>query len=105
MPADVIALQALGNPTRREIFERLANRPLPSDPLACASASRVATPPRPKRHRSRDRKSAGAGRLYRIDPEGNRSDAPVPESQVGQGLTSFKSFAENEDMEVLEERS
>ena len=37
MPADAIALQALGNPTRGEIFERLANRPLALTPLAGVS--------------------------------------------------------------------
>ena len=94
-------LSALGDPTRRAIFESLAehpravgeladelpvSRPAVSQHLKVLKAARLVTDDRD-----------GTRRLYRLDPAGIEAVRAYFDSFWSQALTAFKAAAEKED--------
>jgi len=98
------ALQALGDPTRREIFERLSKRPLAV--VEIASGLPVSRPAVSQHLRvlsdaglvSASRQ--GTRRLYRLDPKGIETMRQYLDRMWGKALASFKSFAESENQKL-----
>jgi len=92
------ALAALGDPTRREIFERLAERP--SSVGALAERLPVSRPAVSQHLRVLkeaglvDETPDGARRIYRIDPRGIGAMRDWLDQHWDQALAAFKDFVE-----------
>ncbi len=94
------ALAALGDPTRRAIFERLARGPSAVGDLA---ANLPVTRPAVSQH-LRVLKEAGlvtevaqgTRRIYRIDPRGIAAMREWLDAHWGNALDAFKAFADSE---------
>ncbi len=93
-----MALQALGDPTRREIFECLARRP-----LAVADLANVLPVSRPAvSQHLRVLKDAGlvimrqqgTRHVYQVDPKGVEMMRQYLDRMWDRALASFKAFAE-----------
>jgi DNA-binding transcriptional ArsR family regulator len=99
--AAVAALEALGDPTRRAIFERLARAPSAVGELA---ATLPVSRPAVSQH-LRVLKNAGlvtetaqgTRRIYRIDPRGIGAMRDWLDLQWVSALDAFRSFAESEE--------
>ena len=96
-------MNALGDPTRRAIFERLAD-----GPLAVGEIARDLPVSRPavSQHLRVLKEAglvvderAGARRLYRIDPEGVGALRAYLDRFWNQALTAFKEAAEHDPKE------
>ena len=96
-----MALQALGDPTRREIFECLARRPLAVTDLANA---RPVSRPAVSQH-LRVLKDAGlvivrqegTRHVYQVDPQGVEMMRQYLDRMWDKALASFKVFAERKN--------
>jgi DNA-binding transcriptional ArsR family regulator len=104
------ALQALGDPTRREIFERLTDGPLAVGQLAQQlPISRPAVSQHLKVLKDAglvfDRPS-GTRRVYQVDPAAVAALREYFDSFWGQALASFQAVAESapDDLSPDEER-
>jgi DNA-binding transcriptional ArsR family regulator len=104
VPAYAPALTALADPTRREIFERLA-----SGPLAVGEIARDMPVSRPavsqhlrvlKEARLVTDRPAGSRRLYEVDPTGVRALRDYFDDFWNQALLAFKEAAERPHEEV-----
>ena len=107
MPANALAepaLIALGDPTRKAIFERLA-----AGPLAVGEIARDMPVSRPavsqhlrvlKEARLVTDRPAGNRRLYEVDPAGVRALREYFDSFWNQALLAFKEAAERPTEEV-----
>ena len=99
MPA-VLALSALGDPTRREIFERLAERPRAVGDLARGlPVSRPAVSQHLKvlKQAGLVREVAeGTRRIYRIDPRGIGAVRDWLDQHWRGALAAFQEFADDE---------
>jgi DNA-binding transcriptional ArsR family regulator len=98
------ALDALGDRTRRTIFERLADRPLAVGELARdLPVSRPAVSQHLKVLKEAglvvDRR-AGNRRIYQLDPDGVGGLRAYLDQFWNQSLTVFKAAAEREEEEV-----
>jgi len=98
--AAISAFDALGDPTRRAIFERLAKRPLPVGELA---ATLPVTRPAVSQHLRilKDaglvsETSIGTRRIYRIDPRGIGAIREWLDDHWSLALDAFKGFADAE---------
>jgi DNA-binding transcriptional ArsR family regulator len=94
-------LTALGDPTRRAIFERLAERPLPVGELADElPVSRPAVSQHLKVLKDaglvRDRR-AGNRRIYQVDPDGVGALRAYLDHFWNQSLTAFKRAVEKHE--------
>lgn len=96
-----MALHALGDPTRREIFERLARRP-----LAVIDLANVLPVSRPAvSQHLRVLKDAGlvmvrqqgTRHVYQVDPKGIERMRQYLDRMWDKALGSFKAFAEREN--------
>src|SRR5215211_3431646 len=97
-------LTALGDPTRREIFERLAERPQAVGELARElPVSRPAVSQHLKVLKDAglvfDR-SAGTRRIYQLDPDGVAALRAYLDRFWNRSLAAFKAVAEQRDEEV-----
>jgi DNA-binding transcriptional ArsR family regulator len=93
------ALQALGDPSRREIFERLSQNPSPVGQLARElPISRPAVSQHLKVLKDAglvfDRR-AGTRRVYQVDPKAVAALREYFDVFWGQALTSFRAAAED----------
>jgi DNA-binding transcriptional ArsR family regulator len=98
-------LTALGDPTRRAIFERLADRPLPVGELARElPVSRPAVSQHLKVLKEAglvvDR-PAGNRRIYQLDPDGVAELRAYLDQFWKQALAAYKMAAERREEEVL----
>ncbi len=89
-----VAFEALGDPTRREIFERLAERPLAVGELAAElPVSRPAVSQHLRVLKAAglvtDR-AAGRRRIYQVDPTGLSAMRACLDGLWDQALDSFK---------------
>ena len=94
------ALEALGDPTRRAIFERLVTRPQPVRDLADAlPVSRPAVSQHLKVLKGAglvtDR-AAGTRRIYRVEPQGGAAMRDYLDRMWDTALTAFAAAAESE---------
>jgi DNA-binding transcriptional ArsR family regulator len=94
------ALQALGDPSRRQIFERLTQSPLPVGQLARElPISRPAVSQHLKVLKQAglvfDRQE-GTRRVYQVDPKAVEALREYFDSFWGQALTSFRAAAEDQ---------
>ena len=98
------ALTALGDPTRREIFERLAERPsavgelareLPVSRPAVSQHLKVL-----KEARLVNDRPAGNRRIYQVDPDGVAALRAYLDLFWNQALANFKEIVEQRDEEV-----
>jgi DNA-binding transcriptional ArsR family regulator len=99
-----VALSALGDPTRREIFERIAERPQSVGELAGGlPVSRPAVSQHLKVLKDaglvRDQ-PAGSRRIYQLDPAGVDALRTYLDRFWNQALTAFKATVERRDEEV-----
>ena len=94
------ALTALGDPTRREIFERLATKPrsvselardLPVSRPAVSQHLRVL-----KEAGLVTEEAAGTRRIYRVDPRGIAAMREWLDAHWSAALDAFKDFADNQ---------
>ncbi len=92
------AFDALGDPTRRSIFERLALSPLPVGELAATlpvTRSAVSQHLRVLKEAGLvDETSMGTRRIYRIDPRGVGAMRDWLDNHWSQALDAFKAFAD-----------
>ena len=92
---------ALGDPTRREIFERLARRPLSVGELASLlPVSRPAVSQHLKVLRDAglvDMRSEGTRNVYAVDPKGVEAMRAYLDRFWGRALNAFKQFVEQEE--------
>ena len=104
MANQTAGLTALGDPTRREIFERLAERPravgelageLPVSRPAVSQHLRVL-----KDAGLVTDRAAGNRRIYQVDPEGVAALRAYLDRFWSQSLAAFKAAAERGDEEV-----
>ncbi len=96
-------MTALGDPTRRAIFERVAERPTPVGALAVdLPVSRPAVSQHLKVLKQaglvRDRQE-GNRRIYSLDPDGVGALRAYFDRFWNQSLTSFKAAVEREALE------
>jgi DNA-binding transcriptional ArsR family regulator len=91
---------ALGDPTRRLIFERLARRPMAVGKLA---AGLTVTRPAVSQHLQVLKKAGlvtdrveGARRVYRVDPKGLQTMRDYLDRFWDRALAAFKAAAEEE---------
>ena len=93
-----IALQALGDPTRRAIFERLTSRPLAVTDLASAlPVSRPAVSQHLRVLRNAGlviMRQDGTRHVYQVDPKGVEMMRQYLDRMWDKALVSFKVFAE-----------
>lgn len=98
------ALNALGDPTRRAIFERLARGPLAVGELARdLPVSRPAVSQHLRVLREAGlvvQQPAGTRRLYRVDPSGLSALRAYFEGFWDRALAEFKAAAEDEGRET-----
>jgi DNA-binding transcriptional ArsR family regulator len=97
-------LTALGDPTRRAIFERLADRPRAVGELARElPVSRPAVSQHLKVLKEAglviDRR-AGNRRIYRLDPDGIGAMRAYLDGFWNRSLAAFKAAAEQEEQEI-----
>jgi DNA-binding transcriptional ArsR family regulator len=94
---------ALGDPTRREIFERLVDRPLAVGELARQlPVSRPAVSQHLKvlKHaRLVTGERAGNRRIYRVDPDGISALRADLEQFWSKALVAYKAVVENQEKE------
>jgi DNA-binding transcriptional ArsR family regulator len=96
-----MALQALGDPTRREIFERLARRP--QAVIDLANALPVSRPAVSQHLRVlKDAglvmvRRQGTRHVYQVDPKGIEMMRHYLDRMWDKALGSFKAFAERKD--------
>ena len=92
---------ALADPTRRAIFERLADEPQSVGSLASQlPVSRPAVSQHLKALKEAglvEDQAQGTSRIYRIDPEGLGPMRRWLDEQWGKSLANFKRLAEQED--------
>jgi DNA-binding transcriptional ArsR family regulator len=102
------ALEALGDPTRRAIFELLVARPQPVRELADAlPVSRPAVSQHLKvlkqaglvRHRA-----DGTRRIYRVDPSGVAAMREYLDRMWGSALTAFAAAVEEQETKHREDK-
>jgi DNA-binding transcriptional ArsR family regulator len=95
------ALQALGDPTRREIFERLAKCPLAVTDLASQlPVSRPAVSQHLKLLKDAGLllvRQDGTRRLYKVDPKGVEMMRRYLDRMWDKALASYAAFAEVEE--------
>jgi DNA-binding transcriptional ArsR family regulator len=95
--------EALGDPTRREIVERLAARPRSVGALASElPVSRPAVSQHLKTLKEAglvSDEAAGTRRIYRLDPRGIGAMREVLEAHWNRALGNFKAFADALDDE------
>ena len=93
-----MALQALGDPTRRAIFECLARRPLAVTDLASAlPVSRPAVSQHLRVLRNAGlviMRQDGTRHVYQVDPKGVEVMRQYLDRMWDKSLVSFKAFAE-----------
>jgi DNA-binding transcriptional ArsR family regulator len=101
-------LAALGDPTRRAIFELLAEGPTPVGELA---ARLPVSRPAVSQHLAVlktaglvNDEAAGTRRLYRLDPQGVATVRAYLDRFWDRALTDFKSAAESAQLERQEDR-
>ena len=98
MSAATSALAALGDPTRREIFEALASRPSPVGELAAGfpvSRSAVSQHLRVLKDAGLVTETAeGTRRIYRIDPRGIGAVRDWLDQYWASALDSFAAYAD-----------
>ena len=96
-----MALQALGDPTRREIFECLARRPLAVTDLANAlPVSRPAVSQHLRVLRDAGlvtMRHHGTRHVYQVDPKGVEMMRQYLDRMWDKALASFKVFAEGKN--------
>jgi DNA-binding transcriptional ArsR family regulator len=94
------ALGALGDPTRRAIFERLIDRPTAVGDLARGlPVSRPAVSQHLRVLKAAGlviESAAGARRIYRIDPRGVGAMRDWLDGHWGAALEAFRAFADSE---------
>jgi DNA-binding transcriptional ArsR family regulator len=99
--AAVSALGALGDPTRRTIFERLAERPAAVGEIAQdLPVSRPAVSQHLKVLKAAGlvtETAEGTKRIYRIDPRGIGAVRQWLDQFHGQALDAFKAYAEAQE--------
>lgn len=92
------AFEALGDPTRRALFERLAAGPSPVGALAAGSGvSRPAVSQHLKvleEARLVTKSAEGTRRIYRIDPRGVGALRDKLDAWHGAALAAFQAFAD-----------
>lgn len=101
------SLSALGDPTRRAIFERLVTRPAAVGELARGlPVSRPAVSQHLRALKEAGlvtETSAGTRRIYRLDPRGIAAMRDWLDAQWASALDAFKDFADREtDQEKAE---
>lgn len=98
------ALAALGDPTRREIFERIAQRPQSVGELAAGlPVSRPAVSQHLRVLKNAGLvldQPAGSRRIYQLDPTGVDALRAYLDRFWNQALTAFKATVELRDEEV-----
>jgi DNA-binding transcriptional ArsR family regulator len=104
LPYEADGWTALGDPTRRAIFERLADRPQAVGELASElPVSRPAVSQHLKVLKDAglvvDR-AAGNRRVYRVDPDGVRALRAQLDRFWNQALTTYKEVVEQDNKEV-----
>jgi DNA-binding transcriptional ArsR family regulator len=94
------AFEALGDPTRRALFERLAARPMAVSELASGAAvSRPAVSQHLKvleEARLVTKSAEGTRRIYRIDPRGIGAVRDKLDAWHGAAMAAFQAFADAE---------
>jgi DNA-binding transcriptional ArsR family regulator len=104
MANETEAMGALGDPTRRAIFERLADGPLPVGEIARGlPVSRPAVSQHLKVLKGAGLvvdQADGTRRLYRIDPDGVGALRAYFDRFWNQALVAFKAAAEREPQEA-----
>ncbi len=94
------AFEALGDPTRRALFERLAVQPMAVNELAAGAAvSRPAVSQHLKvleEARLVTRTAEGTRHIYRIDPRGIGAVRDKLDAWHGAALAAFQAFADAE---------
>lgn len=94
------AFEALGDPTRRALFERLAERPMPVGELAAGSSvSRPAVSQHLKvlqDARLVTKTADGTRRIYRVDPRGIGAVRDKLDAWHSAALSAFQAFADAE---------
>jgi len=99
--AAVSALGALGDPTRRTIFERLAQRPSAVGEIAeQLPVSRPAVSQHLKVLKAAGlvtESTEGARHIYRIDPRGVGAMRDWLDQYLGDALEAFKAYAETQE--------
>ena len=99
-PKALDGLAALGDPTRRRIFERVATRPAAVGELAQGlpvSRPAVSQHLRVLKDAGLVRETAeGTRRIYRLDPRGIGAMRDWLDAHWEQALTSFKEFADRQ---------
>ncbi len=99
--AAVLALSALGDPTRRAIFERLAARPLPVGRLSeglPVTRSAVSQHLRVLKEAGLvSETSEGTRRIYRLDPSGLAAMRDWLDSRWATALDAFSELADADD--------
>jgi DNA-binding transcriptional ArsR family regulator len=97
-------LEALGDPTRREIFERLGNRPHAVVELAREMpVSRPAVSQHLKVLKDAGlviARPVGNRRIYQLDPDGVGALRAYLDQFWNRSLTAFKAVVEQEDKEI-----
>jgi len=100
----VDAWTALGDPTRREIFSRLAVRPQSvTDVASDLTVSRPAVSQHLRVLKDADLvrvRPEGTRRIYAVDPDGLRAMRAELETFWSAALTNFKRLAEAEPLET-----
>ncbi len=100
----VRALGALGDPTRRKVFEALARRPAPVGELARGlPVSRPAISQHLKVLKEAGlviETADGARRIYRIDPRGVGAMRQWLDSHWSAALAGFRDFADKQEEET-----
>ena len=101
MPNGESALAALADPTRREIFERLAQRPQAVGELAAGMpVSRPAVSQHLRALKEAQLvidEAAGTRRIYRLDPRGIGLMREWLDRHWSHALTAFQSFADEQE--------
>jgi DNA-binding transcriptional ArsR family regulator len=101
MPNAVHGFSALGDPTRREIFERLSRRPMPVGKLALGL--RVTRPAVSQHLRVlKDaglvaERAEGTRHIYRLDPRGVRAMQAYLDRFWNRALSAFAAVANEEN--------
>ena len=107
IPNAVSALGALGDPTRRTIFERLAEKPAAVGEIAQGlPVSRPAVSQHLKVLKAAglvSENAEGTRRVYRIDPRGLGAVRQWLDQFHGQALDAFKAYAEAQESTESEE--
>jgi len=101
--AAVSALGALGDPTRRAIFERIAQKPAAVGEIAeLLPVSRPAVSQHLKVLKAAGlvtESAEGARHIYRLDPRGIGAVREWLDQYLGEALDAFKAFAEAQEVD------